>query len=368
MNALQIIGLIVCIIGILVTVTGLIFWIGRIMEKSGSIFITIAGAIVGIIGGILLIFGYHQQKQALAARQAYLIQQKKKIIAKQKAEKKAQQEKRNKELQIQKEKKNQVQIRELSAEDYKLEPDTIYKMYNARGQDYFDTQYDNGTNKDYALKHIGLTVPGLQFQTTKGQTATIDNLRPQDRKVVLTFLYVSNGDQGGTNAIQTNNYAIQVIKVINGLTADYPDVNFLLCFPDNTTKQVQEFFSQSISTNESSSNALSAYKYLVTENGNNNVGSNYGSLSNFANRIINYHKIPTIISVDQRDRISLTEHQSDLANNNDIGSSMDRFINFAFTSNDNNKVYNMLRSQQEINRIRNEGNQSYQNNNIISKK
>ena len=357
MNGLMITGIILLILGIIAAAVGGIFIVKQMMDIRGALVIVGGGLLILIISVILIAVGNHQQKQAQLIRQQQILMTRKKEKAKKELFKKKQAEEKHKKLMGLG--SSEVPMRQLGPQQYAMTPQTIYRMYTNKGQDFFDAQYDDGDSKNYALKHIGLTLPDLHFRTLTGQTATIDNLAGDNKKVVLALIHISY--QKDNHQIINNTSQVESeISLLQGMSLNYPKVNFIMAFP-NVDRKIWNAFTKNL--DDESKQDLKGYKLITLGGDNPNIGANYGSLNNFAVKTLNWNNKDVLITIDKHDRIALTEYgQFANGNSSDDGQALlTRFINLSFASNDSQKVYNMLKPQSVIDGITKAGEQGLTN-------
>lgn len=340
-------GIVMTILGVIGAGIGLVFVFTGMMEKAGAWIITVVNVLILLVGCGLIGWGYHQEQQQQAIRRQEAIMRAKKQKAQQELDKKKQAENKLKKLErADQTNNNKVEMRQLNEKEYALPANVIYKLYNNDGQSFFDTQYPSANDKEYALKHIGLTLPGLHIKMLNGQTATVDNVPTDKRKIVLVNLKINL--QGHDQTVLTNTDDIgNDIQQIESLSKNYPDVNFIICFPYNTRKTWNAFLQQS---DPDAVQNIKGYNLIALGPDNPDVGGNYGSLHDLFSKSLEMNSTYGAIFLDQHDRIAMTIRDAKNSSE-DVGTMFTRFTNLAFTSNDAQKVYNMLKPEAEIEAI-----------------
>ena len=226
-----------------------------------------------------------------------------------------------------------VANRQLTAAQYALGPTNIKRMYKPEAQAFFESQYPKTKDQEYALKMFGRKFPGLVFHTTNNMTARLDNLKGENKRVVLVFLSVADSSTPS------------MLNTTAGLKMQFPNVHFITIFPIDDTNAVNKLLEE---------NNIKDYDLLVTADRNPNVGNNYGDLRNFSIKLMQIQDIPTLVSIDHNSRVSMVFPNSSVSTD-----ALSRYINLSFNSTDDKKIYNQLKSPQEIANIQKQPNQAY---------
>ena len=365
MNGLQIGGILLLALGLIMAVVGFVFLKKDMMDPKGALIIAGLGILNVLVSIGLISWGAYQNHQAQMIRQQEIIMAHRKAQVKKEMEKKKKAEEEHKRLMGKTDNSSEIAMRQLTSAQYAMTPNTIYRMYNSQGQNFFDAQYDTGEAKNYALKHIGLTLPGLTFKTTTNQTARVDNLKGDNKKVMLFLLNIQH-DPRNKQVITNSSDIDSELRLIQGMAMNYPDVSFIIAFPNDDRTTWNAFLKTVSGTIQAQ---YQNYKLMVLGSDNNNVGSNYGGLANFAQKTLNWNGKNTLIAIDKHDRVALTQYGSFTSGNSsaDGQTILTRTVNLAFTSNDAQKVYNMLKPDSQIQEIQQAGNQGLTNDTIDGK-